>query len=136
MRAFSLTVIASMACSAAIVADPPPSSEKSIKPGMSIGAAHHIMALAGLTGHEVTNRDSDVEFADPDFAARYFPMNRNLGFALSYTKSDGKVFYLGLQTMPSYQPVKGLEVSLPLLEIVFHADGSYTAHFKPPNESK
>ena len=134
MRAFALAVIVGMTCSAVVSAEPVSGSAKPIKAGMSFTEANTVLSEAGLHGYDPD--PGDFITVDRDLALQQFPINRNVVLWLSYSKTTGLIRTLGLETTPTRRPVKGLEVQLPLLEIVFNADRSYTAHFAAADKSK
>ena len=116
----------------AFAADKPPESPTPLKPGMTIADATKVLLAAGLASEE---RQYDQIIPD-GVAIRYFPIQRDMALEIIYTKATGRIDSLLLMTSPQYQPVKGLEVYLPLREIAFHADGSYSAHFDAPTKPK
>jgi hypothetical protein len=63
-----------------------------------------------------------------DRAIKYFPIDSRVALEVVYAKDSGQITALALMTSPAYRPVKGLEVYLRVLDIEFHADGTYTAH--------
>jgi hypothetical protein len=134
MRALALAVILSMTGSPNIGAEPVSDSGKPIKAGMSFTEANTILSGVGLHGYPPDPGDSIS--LDQDLALQQFPINRNVVLWLSYSKTSGLVRALGLETTPTYRPVKGLEVQLPLLSIKFDTDRSYVAHFESTNKSK
>lgn len=105
-----------------------PSKSNIVKPGMDFAEATKVLSVAGLTGEE---RHYSVIMPE-GIATRYFPLDSNTALAITFTEPSKQITNVSLMTSPSYRPVKGLEVYLPLLEIAVEADGSYRAHFALP----
>ena len=126
-----IVVAVSMTWLAALGAEPLPGL---IKVGMSFTEANTILSAAGLSGHE--REPGDVITVDHDRATRHFPVQPNVDLVISYSEASGKIKYIWLETIPKHVPAKGLEVDLPLLDIVVHADGTFSAHVDAPDKSK
>ncbi len=95
-----------------------------IKAEMTLFDASRILAQFGITYSErfydIANREGS--------GIKYFPLDDNVDLVVFYATGTGRIASLTLMTSPTYKPVKGLEVNIPLLSLQFEKDGSYIAH--------
>jgi hypothetical protein len=123
---------AAIAVLASTVIQAEPAKSKVIAIGMNLTDVSMVFSGVGLSGED---RLYAIE-QKPDLATKYFPIDDTVAVEVVYSRETSKVTHVSLMTSPSYRPVKGLEVHIPLLSLTLEDDGSYTARIARLNAKK